>query len=169
MGNLIFLFHFHQFFVFFEKNCDFFFSPFFKIFWTSAQCLFTFQMLRFFDFFSFPPRTPPCARPPPRRNPSPQTTLPRTTPPRPLPARTPPPPDRPKFRAFFPLPPPFSLFFSLSGGSSRGILVVFLKAGTLKCARLEFSGCRVKPRRPKGHPPSGPHPSSPNPWGPNFF
>ena len=29
-------------------------------------------------------------------------------------------------------------------GSSRGILVVFLKAGTLKCARLEFSGCRVR-------------------------
>ena len=33
--------------------------------------------------------------------------------------------------------------------SSRGIQVVFLKAGTLKCARLEFSGCRVKPRRPR--------------------
>ena len=30
----------------------------------------------------------------------------------------------PKFRAFFPLPLPFSLFFSL-WGSSRGILVVF--------------------------------------------
>ena len=40
--------------------------------------------------------------------------------------------------------------------SSRGILVVFPKAGTLKCgagalkcARLEFSGCRVKPWRPQ--------------------
>ena len=51
----------------------------------------------------------------------------------------------------------FALFFSptgnfilstLSGRSSRGILVVFLKAGALICARLEFSGCRVKPRRP---------------------
>ena len=36
---------------------------------------------------------------------------------------------------FFPLPPSFSFFFSL-WGSSRGILVVFLKAGTLQCARL---------------------------------
>ena len=54
----------------------------------------------------------------------------------------------PKFRAFFfPLPPPFRSFLSL-WGSFLGILVVFLKAGTLKCARLEFSGCRVKPRRP---------------------
>ena len=55
----------------------------------------------------------------------------------------PPPPDRPKFRAFFPFPAPNVL------GSSRGILVVFLKAGALKCARLESSGCRVKPRRPQ--------------------
>ena len=45
-----------------------------------------------------------------------------------------------KFRAFFfPLPPPFSLFLCLSWVSSRRILVVFSKAGTLKCARLEFS------------------------------
>ena len=52
----------------------------------------------------------------------------------------PPPPDRPS-----PGPPKISLFFSLSRphfrsfsllGSSRGILVVFLKAWTLKCARL---------------------------------
>ena len=28
---------------------------------------------------------------------------------------------------------------------------MFLKAGTLKCARLEFSGCRVNPLRPLGH------------------
>ena len=34
----------------------------------------------------------------------------------------------------------FVLLFPL-WGSSRGILVVFLKAGALKCARLEFSGC----------------------------
>ena len=40
----------------------------------------------------------------------------------------------------------FVLFFSL-WVSSRGILVVFVKAGALKCARLEFSGCRVKPWR----------------------
>ena len=54
----------------------------------------------------------------------------------------------PKFRAFFfHLPLPFSFFFSLSGGllvsvffslwgSSRGILVVFWSARTLKCARF---------------------------------
>ena len=53
----------------------------------------------------------------------------------------------PKFRSFFPAT--ISLFLCLCGGSSRGILVVFLKAGALKCARLEFSGCRVKPRRPR--------------------
>ena len=28
--------------------------------------------------------------------------------------------------------------------------MVFVKTGTLKCARLEFSGCRVKPRRLRG-------------------
>ena len=33
--------------------------------------------------------------------------------------------------------------------SYRGILVVFLKLGTLKCARLEFSGCCVKRVAPK--------------------
>ena len=38
--------------------------------------------------------------------------------------------------------------FCLSLGSSRGFLVVFGSAGAVKCARLEFSGCRVKPRRP---------------------
>ena len=42
----------------------------------------------------------------------------------------------PKCRAFFPLPRQFSFFLSSLGGSSRGILVVFLKAGTLKRARL---------------------------------
>ena len=41
----------------------------------------------------------------------------------------------------------FVLFVSL-WVSSSGILVVFGSAGALKCARLEFSGCRVKPRRP---------------------
>ena len=49
----------------------------------------------------------------------------------------------PEISVFFPLPPQ-NAFFLLSGGSSRGILVVFVKAGTLKCARLEFSGCRTK-------------------------
>ena len=48
----------------------------------------------------------------------------------------------PKFRSF-PLPPQFPSL----GGHVRGNLVVFLKAGTLKCARLEFSCCRVKPRQ----------------------
>ena len=60
---------------------------------------------------------------------------------------TAPPPDRPKFRSFFSSPATVFFLSSLSWGSFRGILVVFLKAGTLKCARLEFSGCRVKPRR----------------------
>ena len=55
--------------------------------------------------------------------------------------RTPPPSDpllfdRPKFRCFFSLPPQFSLLHPSFGG----ILVVFLKAVTLICARLEFSG-----------------------------
>ena len=49
----------------------------------------------------------------------------------------------PKFRVFFSSPAPiFALFVSL-WVSSRGMLVVFSKAGALKCARLEFSGCRV--------------------------
>ena len=56
----------------------------------------------------------------------------------------------PKFRVFFfPSPAPiFDVFFFLSLSlwvSSRGILVVFSKRRALKCARLEFSGCRVKP------------------------
>ena len=50
-------------------------------------------------------------------------------------------------RFFFPSPAPsFRMYVSLSGG----LLVEFswcLKRRTLKCARLEFSGCRVKPRR----------------------
>ena len=44
----------------------------------------------------------------------------------------------------------FVLFFPL-WVSSRGILVVFGSAGAVKCVRLEFSGCRVKPRRPRDH------------------
>ena len=58
------------------------------------------------------------------------------------PPQDPPPPDRPKFRAFFSLSRPHLRSFSLSGGllvsfffslwgSSRGILSVFLKARTL--------------------------------------
>ena len=50
----------------------------------------------------------------------------------------------PKFRAFFSLlRHNFLSSFSLLG-SFRGILVVFEAAGALKCARLEFSGCRVR-------------------------
>ena len=56
-------------------------------------------------------------------------------------------PGRPKFRSFFALSHrKFHSLFSL-WEFSRGILVG-LKTGTLKCARLEFSGCRVKPRKP---------------------
>ena len=58
----------------------------------------------------------------------------------------------PKISLFFlPLPTPFS-FFLPSWGSFRGILVVFGSAGALKCARLEFPGCRVKRRRPQEAP-----------------
>ena len=56
--------------------------------------------------------------------------------------------DRPKFRSFFSLSRrkirsflPSLGVFSLNFGG-------VLKTKTLKCARLEFSGCRVKPRRP---------------------
>ena len=87
-----------------------------------------------------PPDPPPPDRPPPDRPP----------PDRPPPDHPPPdrpPPDRPKFRSFFSLlPPQFFSFFPLFW-SFRCILV-FLKAGALKCAHLEFSGCRVKPQRP---------------------
>ena len=55
----------------------------------------------------------------------------------------------PKFRAFFPSPAPMFILSSLSWGSYRGILVVFEARRSLKCERLEFSGCRVKPRRPR--------------------
>ena len=54
----------------------------------------------------------------------------------------------PKFRAFFPLPPPFRSF-CVSLGVFSWNFGGLLKAGTLKCARLEFSGCRVNPRRPQ--------------------
>ena len=88
---------------------------------------------------SFPGTAPPFPGPPFRG-----TALPRTALPPDRPSQ-----DRPNSRSFFPLPPQNSLFSSLSGGSSCGILMVFLKDGNLKCARLEFSGCRVKPRRPQ--------------------
>ena len=74
----------------------------------------------------------------------------------------------PKFRALFPSPAPiFALFVSL-WGSSRGFLVVFESAGALKCARLEFLGCRVKPRRVRSRLGFTPQPESPNVdiWGP---
>ena len=48
---------------------------------------------------------------------------------------------------FFPLPPQNFVLFFLSGVFSWNFGGV-LKTKTLKCARLEFSGCRVKPRRP---------------------
>ena len=58
----------------------------------------------------------------------------------------------PKISRFFPpLPPQFSFFLLSLGGRGGEILVVFEeggvpKGGGHKCARLEFSGCRVKPR-----------------------
>ena len=53
-----------------------------------------------------------------------------------------------KFRAFFSSPAPiFALSVSL-WGSSRGFWWC-LEVPGLKCARLEFLGCCVKPRRPE--------------------
>ena len=50
----------------------------------------------------------------------------------------------PKISLFFPSPAPIFVFFlSFSGGSSRGILVVFLKAGTPQMSTFGLSGCRV--------------------------
>ena len=46
--------------------------------------------------------------------------------------------------------------------SSRGFLVVFGSAGAVKCSRLEFSGCRVKPRRPRSRRGFTRQPESPN-------
>ena len=46
--------------------------------------------------------------------------------------------SRRKIRSF---PPSLGVFSWNFGGVFEG--------GTLKCARLEFSGCRVKPRRPR--------------------
>ena len=48
---------------------------------------------------------------------------------------------------FFPLPPHCSFFLPSLGGPFVEFWWCFLKASTLKCARLEFSGCRVKPRQ----------------------
>ena len=68
----------------------------------------------------------------------------------------------PKFRAFFPSPATkFVLLFPL-WGSSRGFLVVFGSARAVKCARLEFSGCCVKPRRPQSRLGFTQQPESPN-------
>ena len=72
---------------------------------------------------------------------------------RPLPDRSPPDPlsagpsllQTAQIFALFSLFPPHFHSFFLSWGSSRGILV-FLNAGALKRARLEFSGCRVRSR-----------------------
>ena len=77
--------------------------------------------------------THPQVNPPPPDNPPPDNPPPDNPPPDNPPPDNPP-PDNPKFRSFFPLfPPQFSFFFSLLG-SFRGILVVFLKGGALKCA-----------------------------------
>ena len=53
------------------------------------------------------------------------------------------------FALFFPSPATGSFLSSLSWVSSRGILVVFLKAAALKCACLEFSGCCSTRRHPR--------------------
>ena len=55
--------------------------------------------------------------------------------------------ESPTFRVF-PLLATFRFVFPL-WVSSRGFLVVFGSAGAVKCARLEFSGCRVSPGGPE--------------------
>ena len=60
-----------------------------------------------------------------------------------------PPPDRPKFRAFF--SSPTSIFtLSLSGGLLLNFGGVFEGQDPKMCT-FGFSGCRVKPRRPQKH------------------
>ena len=49
----------------------------------------------------------------------------------------------PKISLFFPSPPQYSFFYLSFGVLSLNFGGV-LEAGTLKCARLEFSGCRVR-------------------------
>ena len=51
------------------------------------------------------------------------------------------PPDRPKFRSFYSSPATFSVFLPLLGVLSLNFGI----PGHLKCARLEFSCCRLKP------------------------
>ena len=52
------------------------------------------------------------------------------------------------FALFFPSPAPMFVLSVSLWGSSRVFLVVFGSAGAVTCS-LEFSGCRVKPRRPQ--------------------
>ena len=72
------------------------------------------------------PPTPRTAHPQDRPPPGPPSPGP--------PSPGPPSPGPPKISLFFPSPATFFFLSSLSWGSFRGILVVFLKAGTLKCA-----------------------------------
>ena len=85
------------------------------------------------------------------RHPFQRTPLP-ADPTRP-PSPGPPSAGPPKISRFF-FPSPTTIFFlsSLSYKSSRGILVVFLKAGTLTCATFGHSGCHVRLLGPPGLP-----------------
>ena len=55
----------------------------------------------------------------------------------------------PKFHAFFSVSRSHFHSFCLSLGVFSWNFVVFGSAGALKCSRFEFSGYRVKPRRPQ--------------------
>ena len=106
--------------------------------WVFGRTVVIFQMLRFLIFFHFLHRTPPALDP-----------LPGT------PAPDPPPPDRPKFRAFFShLRPQFSFFFPSFGLISFNFVGVF-EGRNPKMYTFGLSGCRVKPRRPHQTGPPG--------------
>ena len=79
----------------------------------------------------------------------------------PLPDR--PSPGPPKISLFFFSLPPKISFFLLSGGLLVEFWWCFLKTGALKCARLEFPGCR---RGFTGPPTLRPPPCGPPPFGP---
>ena len=104
--------------------------------WVHKKDNYNFYYNYLFSFsFSATLRRTPCPGPPVRWTSLRRTPCPPAPDPLPQTPSAPDPPP-PKMSRFFPSPLPFSFFFFL-WGSYRGILVGFLKDGTLKCARLE--------------------------------